>query len=286
MQVAFHVGVRGAEDEGIRACLEANRAALAAHRVEISDNAVNEPILNEAIRALKGGVASPEMEEVVLDALVEGEDTRRLVMSRTTFLGIPRRAFAAEGLFGGAGKKLRGIADVLPGCRSEFFFAIRNPATLLPELAAREKQPPASGDLVERRWGPTLQGVVEALGGRRLVLWCNEDAPFVLPEAIRMIAGVPAEEPLKGDNAVLGRLLTQEGRKAWRQRARAIAPGDIAARRALVAELLAGHHDPETVRASIAMPGWDQGVVDDITAAYEADVAMIAALPGVEFLSP
>lgn len=288
MQVAFHVGVHGSDENGIRACFEANRSVLAEHKVELSSNAISEPIMNEALRALKGGVASAEMEEVVLDALVETESTERLILSRPSMIGVPRRAFDATGLFAAAGPKMRGLADVLPGCQTEFFLALRNPATMLPELAARSgRAVSADAATDELRWGPTVRKIVEALAGRRLVIWCHEDAAFVLPEAIRLIAGLPLETRLEDDNPVLERLLTKPGRRALAKRLRKeVAPDDIGARRAAVADMLASHHDPAAVTAQIEMPGWDQQTVDRITAAYYSDVAEIAALPGVEFLVP
>ena len=57
-------------------------------------------------------------------------------------------------------------------------------------------------------------------------------------------------------------------------------------RRAIFAEMLGRHAKPDSVRQEVAVPGWTQDLVDEITDAYEEDVALIAALPGVEFLSP
>ena len=50
--------------------------------------------------------------------------------------------------------------------------------------------------------------------------------------------------------------------------------------------MLEEHHDAEAIRFPVDVPGWDQFTVDRITAAYDADVAEIAALPGVEFIAP
>lgn len=286
MKVAFHIGAIGTEENGIRSCLATNRDRLAGLGIELSPNRLNEAILNEALRALGGGVASAEMEEVVLEALVEGEATTRLVVSRSSLMGPPRRAFQPEGVFFGCGPKLKALANVLPSCECEFFLGIRNPATLLTELAQRISQaiemPPAE----ELRWAPTLHEIVAELGGRRLVVWCNEDAPFVLPEAIRAIAGLPPEAELEGDNPVLERILTKTGLRRLAGRLERVAPGEVAERRRNLAGVLARHHQPEAITTRIELFGWDQATVDYITASYDEDVAEIAALPGVEFLAP
>ena len=43
---------------------------------------------------------------------------------------------------------------------------------------------------------------------------------------------------------------------------------------------------PDQLEVEIALPGWTQELVDRITANYDRDVAEIAALPGIEFISP
>ena len=43
---------------------------------------------------------------------------------------------------------------------------------------------------------------------------------------------------------------------------------------------------PEQIEVELNLPGWDQALVDRITAAYDRDIAEIAALPGIEFITP
>ena len=50
--------------------------------------------------------------------------------------------------------------------------------------------------------------------------------------------------------------------------------------------MLGRHARPEAVLETVTLPGWTQDLVDEMTDLYEEDVAMIAALPGVEFLAP
>lgn len=291
MQVAFHVGVHGTDDDRVLRCLAMNRDLLARRHGEVSPKDIHEPILNEALLALKGGIASPEMEEVVLDALLESDRVARLIFSRPTFLGLPKRAFDGDGLLAAAGPKMRALANIFPSAECEFFMALKNPATYVPEALRRalrqgERIPAEALDPEGMRWAPTLRRTVRELGGRRLVLWCNEDTPLVFPEVMRRLIGVPAGEPLEGGMLMAERVLTEAGREVLAQRLQAEAPASVADRRRITIEVLAAHHDPEAVRLRIDLPGWDQQVVDRMTAAYDADVAEIAALPGVEFIGP
>lgn len=291
MQVAFHVGVHGTDDDRIQRCLQMNRALLESSRVEVSPKEIHEPILNEALLALKGGIASAEMEEVVLDALLESDSVARLIFTRPTFLGLPRRAFGDDGLLAAAGSKMRALANIFPSAECEFFMALKNPATYVPDALRRAERrgdgiQPEDIDPDEMRWAPTLRRAVRELGGRRLVLWCNEDTPLVFPEVMRRMMGLAADQPLDGEMLMAERVLTEKGRAVLSQRLGAVAPAALARRRRITSAVLEAHHDPDAVRLRIDMPGWDQQVVDRMTAAYDADVAEIAALPGVEFIGP
>ena len=97
---------------------------------------------------------------------------------------------------------------------------------------------------------------------------------------------MPADVPLKSGLAVLGDLLPPEGMAELKEALTKSGRLTVEARRAIFAEMLGRHAKPDSVRQEVAVPGWTQDLVDEITDAYEEDVALIAALPGVEFLSP
>lgn len=287
LQVAFHVGAHATDRDRLYRSLRLNAASLRKDGVELCDNAINEPILNEALRALKGGVASPEMEEIVLDALIEVEAPRRLVMSRSTFLGLPRRALSGDGLMPYAGSKMLELANVLPGSEAEFFLALRNPATMICEISRRGavtyEQAMGRTDPLSKRWAPTLRRAVQMLRGRRLVIWCHEDMPLIFPEVLRRLAGVGPDFPIKGADRLLHDLLTKEGVQALASRI--TADMGIEERRAETEALLAEFGRADQMVMQIDLPGWTPELVEDMTAAYHRDVAEIAGLPGIEFIT-
>ena len=287
LHVAFHVGVHATDGDHLWRSLAQNAAALRAQGCELCENAINEPILNEALATLKGGTASAEMEEVILDALVEGEQTRRLIMSRPSFLGVPSGALSVEGMMPYAGNKMLGLANTLPNAQAEFFMGLKNPVTLINQLVARNPAHnaplAARHDPMGRRWAPTLRHAVQALRGRRLVVWCHEDMPLIYPEVLRRLAGVEADMPLKGDMRLLDGLLTEAGVQALR--AGLVPDMGSDARRTLIETVLAAHVRPERLRAEITVPDWTPELVAGMTEAYHRDIAEIAALPGVEFIA-
>ena len=291
MQVAIHFGTHGTEPERMIRTLMENRDWLLANGVEVVPPGRYKGVLDEALSSLKGGEAPPEMEEVIYDALLEADNVQRMVLSQASLIGAPVRCLSDSGLFPQAGARMRAVAALFPSAEVEVSLAIQNPALQIPHLVSRMPDPSfervlGKCDPRQLRWGPAMQRIVEAMQGRRVIVWCYEDTPLIWPEAVRRIARMPADVPLKSGLAVLGDLLPPEGMAELKEALTKSGRLTVEARRAIFAEMLGRHAKPDSVRQEVAVPGWTQDLVDEITDAYEEDVALIAALPGVEFLSP
>lgn len=289
MQVAIHFGTHGTEPERMIRTLMENRDWLLSNGIEVVPPGRYKGVLDEALTSLRGGEASAEMEEVIYDALLESDHVRRMVISQASLIGAPVRCLTERGLFAQAGARMRAVAGLFPSADVEVSLAIQNPALQIPHLLSRlpdGSRLPAGCDPLQLRWGPSLQRIVEEMQGRRVIVWCYEDTPLIWPEAVRRVAAMPADVPLKSGLAVLGDLLSPDGMAELRDRLTQAGQLTVTVRRAIFAEVLGRHARPETLRQDILLPGWTQDLADEITDLYEEDVAMIAALPGVEFLGP
>ena len=277
MQVVIHFGTHGTEPERMIRTLMENRDWLLQNGVEVVPPGRYRGVLDESLTSLQGGDASPAMEEVIYDALLDSDKVQRMVISQASLIGAPVRCLSDKGLF--------------PSAEVEVSLAIQNPALQVPHLARRiAEADPARAlqgiDPLSLRWGPAMRRIVDAMQGRRVIVWCYEDTPLIWPEAVRRIARMPTDVPLKAGLAVLGDLLTPEGMTDLRDRLTEAGRLTVEGRRALFADILGRHARPEAVSEAVAIPGWTQDLVDEMTDLYEADVAEIAALPGVEFLGP
>lgn len=291
MQVAFHFGSHGTEPERMIKTLMENRDWLLAHGIEVVPPGRLKGVLDEAVSSLSGGQATPQMEEVIYDALLDGDDVRRLIISQASLLGTPARSLSGGRYFGQAAGRIRALVNLFPSAEVEVSLAIQNPAVQIPHLVSRLPDPSfdralAGVDPLGMRWAPSVQAIREALQGRRLIVWCYEDTPLIWPEAVRRVATMPTDVPLKAGLSVLGDILTAEGLTELRDRLTQGGRLTVAARRELFSDVLGRHARPEAIHAELVGAGWTQDLVDAITEAYEEDVAQIAALPGVEFLSP
>lgn len=291
MQVVFHCGVHGTDLYRMVKTLLQNRDWLLRNGIEPVTPNRHRDVFNEALGALNGGAATPEMEQVMLDAILESDNPHRIICSTPTFLGKAERAISLNGLYATAGEKMAALANLFPEAEVEFFMALKNPATLIPFVLSQE----GSGTYAEvmggidpesLRWAPAIRRILATIPGRRLVIWCHEDTSLIWPEVVRRIATMPSDVPLKAGLQILGDILAPEGismiRDALAQETRLT----IDSRRRIFSAALEKHALPDQIEVQLDLPGWTQDLVDAITENYDRDIAEIAALSGVEFLTP
>lgn len=291
MQVVFHCGVHGTDMDRMVKTLVQNRDWLLKNGIEPVTPNRHRGIFEEALSALSGGSATPEMEEVMLDAILETDSPRRIICSHPGFLGLPYRAISSGGIYATAGSKMAALANLFPRAEVEFFIAMKNPATLVPHIVSRIEnktydQIMGGIDPISLRWAPAIRRIQNAIQGRRLVVWCHEDTPMIWPEVVRRIATMPGDVPLKAGLQILGDILHPEGIRMIRDELAKQPRLTVDTRRAIFAAALEKYAKMEEIEVPVILPGWDQDLVDAITRNYDTDIAEIAAMSGVEFLTP
>lgn len=292
MDIALHLGVHGTDDERIFRALMKNRARLAAAGTALPVTRSYRQMLPKLARSLRGGPAGADAQEMVRDALGVNDSTRRLILSHENLACFPVQAVGPKGLYPQLHLRLAALANIFPTDRCTFFVALRNPATLVPDLLDRGNATSydelmAGTDPRNLRWGPVLRALLSAVPDADLVLWCNEDTPLIWPDLLRRIAGDSGPEPLEGEDDMLALLLTEAGFARYRGfvtgRETPLTP---AQRHRIAAAFLRKFARPEEMELTVDLPGWSAELIAEMTEAYDADVAEIAALPGVTFLLP
>lgn len=291
MQIAYHLGVHGTDEDRLVRALVKNRGTLAARGIAVPSPRAYRQLLPKVAKTLRGGPAGPDTQQVILDALGEDGALDRLVFSHDNLLSFPLNAIGADGLYPTAPARIAAYANLFPQAEAEFFLALKNPATLVPALLDRAAE--ANYDMImsgaapaSLRWAPVIRRVLAQVPGIALTLWCAEDLPLLWPEVIRAIAGVGPEEALEGDHDLIATLMTDEGLAALKASVETQGPRSAAERRRETAGFLERHALPEALEVEIALPGWTGALVAAMTEAYDEDCAEIAALPGVTFLVP
>ena len=292
MKIVFHCGVHGTDGDRMLKSLLNNRDYLLKNGTEVLTPNRYRGVLDEALMSLNGGTATEEMQEILLDSILETDSPHRVILSHPGFQGPAFRALSADGLYPQMGARMRSLAALFPGHDSEFFIALRHPVVLLRVLLAQS--PNSTYDSLTRglrpdefSWTAAIQRLVATLGGRhRLVLWCHEDVPLIWPEVLRLVGDIPPEVRLSGGLAYLHDVIGDEGLSRLRGEMVGRDRLTIAERRELHSEFIGVFATDDALSEPVDLPGWTQQDVDKATARYEADIAEIAVLPGVEFITP
>ncbi|PJI92369.1 hypothetical protein BC777_1218 [Yoonia maricola] len=291
MQIAFHIGANCTDEDRLLKSTLKNADTLLQHGIAVPGPGKYRKLIREAIETVAEGAPATGARDVLLDAIVEDDDVTRLVLSNDNFITIPKRIFDHSVFYHQAEKKLRGLHSLFPDDDISLFLGLRHPASFLQETATRAGMQSLRHYLgvlspLEVLWSDVIQRIKLAAPATPLYVWCNEDTPLIWEELIRLFAGVAADTPITGQFDVLSNIISPAGMQALQTRIADIGPEDIDARQTLIADILEAHALPDLVEDSITLPELDDAVVDAMSAAYEADLEIIADMEGVELILP
>ncbi len=291
MDIAFHIGAHGTDDDLLLNCLRHNAGYLARKGVIVPAGEVYRPIMRDAIRKLQGAEAEPDEEESLLELVLKGMSGQRLVMSSENFICIPQRVFDDGIFYNKMRHKSVWLRNVFPAQRVSFFLAIRNPAAFIPELYLRRKQGTFEDfldpiDLATVQWSRVITTLADAVPDCSITVWCAEDAPLIWPEVMSALAGLQDARDLERTDVHLRSIMQPEG---WTRLSDYLEkhPGlAVPQRRWATISFLDKYAKDSAMEDSYDLPGWTQDRIESFTEAYEADLDVIAELPGVTMIQP
>ena len=293
MKISLFAGVHGTDQDQLTKALLRNADMLRAQDRVVPPPQAYRDMLTATLDKLGPARPAPEARDILLDAILPELETdpAHLILCCDTVLGPPRDMFATGRLYAQAETRLRACAALFEGDDLSLHFALRNPASLLPELAARSPYPNLGGFLQgvrpeTLRWSDFLTRVRLALPECPVTVWCTEDTPFVWGEVIRAVAGLAPGTRIAGAFDVLASIMEPEGMRRFRAYLGQHPTVSDAQRYRIMAAFLDKYALDEALEAGIDQPGWDSAYVDHLSALYDADLTAIAAIPGVALIAP
>jgi hypothetical protein len=290
MRMVYHLGAHCTDDERLIRCLLKNREVLAQQGITVPAPQRYRNLLRDTAIQLKGSPASAEMQASLLDQIVPEGHIERLIFSWEHFLGLPNWALNGV-IYPAAGDRVRAFVQIFPDVPAEFHLALRNPATFLPALVAKQTKSNddnvlAGKDPLDWRWSDTIRRIMKVNPDISLTVWCDEDTPLIWPEVLQAVSGYVAETPLDGSFDLLASIMTADGLKRLQAYLDTKGPFTPERRRRAVTAFLDKFARPDQLEVQIDVPGWTQDLVTRMSDIYEQDVALIAQMPGVTFIAP
>ncbi len=292
MHIVFHLGLHCTDDGLLIRSILQNRARLAGDGVSVPGPLRYREILGEASTGLRGAPAPPETETEILAAIAPAPGTDRVILSSDNFLCRSDHALGKDCLYPKAVKS-KWLRQCLPSHTAEFALAVRNPASLLPDLIAGAGGPPPPEDLLadgiwleDLRWSDMVRRISEANPEARIIVWCHEDTPFLWSEILHELTGTDPCRPLDGALDMAETIMTPAGYTRLSEFLNARGDGTETRRRRAIAAFLETHAIGDEIETEIDLPGWTEETVEALTVNYEADLEAINRMPGVTFLEP
>ena len=295
MRIVYHLGAICTDEERLLRCLLKNRAVLAEQGIVVPGPNRYRTLLRDTVISLKGQAATRDTQALVLDQIMDEDQADRLILSWDSFLALPPWVME-NGLYRAAGERVRAFSQIFPEIEAEFHLAIRNPATFLPALFARQAADRKRGktydqllgplDILDLRWSDVIGQILEMNPDVPLTVWCDEDTPLIWPEVLQAVSGHAPDTALEDHDELLAQIMSAEGLVRMNTYLASHPTPTPALRRKVVSAFLDKFALPDRIEIEVELPGWTEETVADLTRIYDQDVARIMEMPGVTFIAP
>ncbi|TMV09696.1 hypothetical protein FGK63_01100 [Ruegeria sediminis] len=291
MQVALHAGAHLTDEGRLLNCLADNKGTFKERGIEIPEPEIYRGLLRETFERLASQPPAPGLRDDLVEAILDGETAERVVLSNVHFFGPKWTCIGEETFYPLAGPRMAQLCDIFVNDQVELFMALQNPGVFIPKILNALPEPrrlnimqqTSLGDL---RWSTMIEQIQQMAPDAKLTFWCNEDTPLIWGQILRALGGLSANDPIRGLYALLGELLTEDGRQEFRVLLSRNPNLDQRGIQNMIADVLQRHARDEMMEEELDLPGWNSDVVDAFTELYDEDVASIRAMPGITFLAP
>jgi hypothetical protein len=292
LRVVFHLGAHHTDQDRLVRSLLKNRDVLARRQVAVPGPGRYRVVLRDVVNRLRGEPATEEAEELLIEAIADRDPPETLFLSNDSFICLPQRALDEGRLYARA-FKTAWLRQVFPRHESVFAIALRDPSSFVPALvrARADREPDAADDLagldpLALRWSEVIGTIRAHNPDAEIIVWCNEDTPLVWGAVMQAVTGLGADVALDGVLDVALQIVSPEGAAAMEAHFGRPPHFDGPEVRRALGGLIETHGRPDELSEVIDLPGWDADLIGRLSAAYDADVAQIAEMPGVRFIAP
>jgi len=293
MQVILHAGAHCTDDGRLLKTLFKNRDAFQQSGIALPRPRHYRQLLNATVKALSKRAVGPDSRMAFLDAILDSDadDVDRLILQSENFFCVPKLGFHKGRIYPLAGSRLSYLTHLFPEDEVELFLAIRNPASHLPAMFAATPHTQFiefmdGADPRDIYWSDLIKSIREEAPDVRITVWCNEDTPLIWGELVREMAGLAANEPIKGAHDLLSEIMSPEGMTRFESYLTSHPDMTEMQTRRVISAFLDKFALEDMLEEELDLPGWTDALVEELTDQYEEDIFKISRIPGVTLLSP
>lgn len=291
MQIIFHTGAHGTDDERLLKCMLYNKEAFSKRGIAVPGPGKYRTLLKDAFEAMEQSEPSEGARDVLIDAILDDEVADRMLLSNPHFFGSQRFSVEGDIFYPLADIRVRQLSQLFPYDQIEIFMAICNPAFFIPAILANASRARISEVLLNTnplnlRWSEMIQRIRDAAPDVPLTIWCNEDTPLLWGQIMRDFAGLEHGARMTGGFSLLSEIMSTEGMKRFRGYLHQHQGMTEMQRRRVISAFLDKYAIEDQVEEELDLEGWTEELVEEVTEIYDEDVLAIQRIPGVTFIAP
>ncbi|MCE8521984.1 hypothetical protein KBY24_14510 [Ruegeria pomeroyi] len=291
MQVVFHTGSHGTDDDRLIKCLLSNKEPFSQRGVAVPGPAQYRALFKKVLTALDEAEPEPQAREVLIEAILDGEVADRVIFSDANFFGSHWSALGKGMFYPRAATRMANLQAIFAYDQVEMFMSIRNPASFVPDVLGALPEKGAAEvmegmDLHKLHWTGMVESIRAAAPNVQLTLWCNEDTPLIWAQIIRDLAGLEHGNKIVGGFSLLSEIMSKEGMQRFRAYLAEHPELSEMQKRRVIAAFLDKYALEDAVEEELDLPGWTHELVDQLTELYDEDVFSLQRIPGVQFIAP
>lgn len=291
MQIVCHVGAHNTDNDRLLKCLLKNRDNFVAAGVSVPPPGRYRKLLHQTLLAMHENTPSPDARDILLESILEEENTERVIFSNESFFCVPNMALRGGTFYDQGHERAKFLAEIFENDEVEIFIGICNPATFLPIQLERSKFDNLAdltfgADPRDLRWSELIGRLRAHCPGAEISVWCNEDTPLIWSEVVREMAGLPHASPIKGEYDLLSEIMTDEGMQRFSEYLESHSNMTLLQTRRVIAAFLSKFARDEMIEEEVNIPGWTDTLIEELSDIYDEDVELISRMPGVHFITP
>ncbi len=291
MQLVLHAGAHYTEEERLLKSLLANTEKFSKNGTVVPGPSTYRGLFRDTLNAMYKSSVSAGARDVLLDAVLDDTEAKRVILSDANFFRTPATAVVDGMLYPAAPVRMMRMVQLFPEDQIELFIGIRNPATLLPILHGVSSDNSdahfwGNKDPADVRWSETLSLLHDSAPEISVTVWCNEDAPLIWGKIMRQMAGLSKTAKLNNEFDLLETIMTTEGMNRFRSYMEAHPEISGSQEQRVISAFLDKFAMEDAIEEELDMPGWTDDLVDEMTENYDQDVIRIQKIPGVRMIMP
>lgn len=290
MEIVFHIGAHCTDEGLLTRSLRLNSRVLDEDGILVPTPKSYFSVLRDAMRRYEGDVPDKETREAILDAMLDGREGRRVILSHENLISFAPFVFAKKDFYPRMGDKARWLRNLFPDNPVEFHIALRDPASLVPAIFERKRDSldalsfRDSINLEALSWHNVLRDLQEGVPDSPIVTWCNEDTPLIWPEVLQAVTDHEPDLVLENSDGVLKTLLSEEGVRRMRSFLDTKPPKSTKHRRRIALAFFDKYGNLDMLDEEVSLPGWDEAITDALSETYTDDISRIRTLANVELI--